>query len=599
MALLLQDGTSLLLQDGTDLLLQAEGGGPTITLQPVSQTINELASVTFTVAATGTGTLTYQWYETTAGLLVGETGASLTFFTAAADDGNGYYCEVTDDVGTTASSTAVLTLVLIPEITVDPAPQTVVEGEDATYTVTATGTAPITYQWYETTAGLLVGETASTLVVTTVLGDSGNGYYCIATNAAGSDTSATASLTVNALPVISVQPQSQSIVEQEEVTFSVTASGTGTLTYQWYEVTAGLLIGETASTLVFDVTLADDAEEYYVIVTDDIGSTTSSNAVLTVLPLPVIVTEPVATEVEDGDVAVYTVEATGFGTITYQWYETTAGLLVGETSSTLSFNAFYDMSGNGYYAIVSDDNGGFVQSVTASLTVGEPGLVDSADLKLLGPNGYIEVLPRMKWQPDYLFGKTYLTEQVVRDAGWLMVANVRTTQRAAPQAVGSSYYPTAGAVWDETNFVLLTCNYSTIVVLDSQLASRSLITQVPAGNVGLLHTVTVLLDGVVALNYPFIPVIAGMQSIVPFIRIGEPGSVLEARVEIVNNAGNTRIYIPQSVGYWTGFSSTGIASATGQLNGVASDTAYGIDAIVQGATVSADWDILAEGRILV
>ena len=249
----------------------------------------------------------------------------------------------------------------------------------------------------------------------------------------------TVTLNVAALPVITVQPLPQTELEQDEVTFSVTATGTGTLLYQWYEVTAGLLIGETATTLVFDATLEDEGEQYYVIVTDDNGSTQSNTVLLTVLPLPVITVEPADIEILDGEVAAFTVTATGTGTITYQWYGTTEGLLAGETAATISTHVgYYADSGQTYYVIVSDDNGGFTQSINAFLTVTEPGLNYSADLQLNGPNGWIEVLPRMKYLGAQVVGLTYFEQQVVSRYGVSRVCVAASTTDDADIALGSA-----------------------------------------------------------------------------------------------------------------------------------------------------------------
>jgi len=85
--------------------------GPTIDTQPQAQSVTTGADATFTVAATTSGgTLTYQCYVATAGLLVGETTDTLVISTVIGDNGNGYYAEVTDDNGTTTSSTAALTV---------------------------------------------------------------------------------------------------------------------------------------------------------------------------------------------------------------------------------------------------------------------------------------------------------------------------------------------------------------------------------------------------------------------------------------------------------------------------------------------------------
>jgi hypothetical protein len=83
-----------------------------------------------------------------------------------------------------------------PTITSQPSNQTVNVGDTATFSVTATGTPSPTYQWYKD-GGLMSGETGSTLTITnSQLSDAGS-YYVIVTNAAGTQTSSTVSLTVS------------------------------------------------------------------------------------------------------------------------------------------------------------------------------------------------------------------------------------------------------------------------------------------------------------------------------------------------------------------------------------------------------------------
>lgn len=101
----------LVLDDWTD---GAAPSGPTITDQPDNVTVNEPNEATFTVAATGAGTLTYQWQVDDGGGwddISGETAATLSIDpTSEALSGYQYRCNVTDDDGTTASSAATLTV---------------------------------------------------------------------------------------------------------------------------------------------------------------------------------------------------------------------------------------------------------------------------------------------------------------------------------------------------------------------------------------------------------------------------------------------------------------------------------------------------------
>lgn len=174
---------------------------PTITAQPQNKSVVVGQTATFTVTATGVGTLSYQWKKNHLGTVtnVGTNSASYTTpVTVLTDSGDTYTVVVTDAGVTTTSSAATLTVTPLtpPTITVQPANRTVVVGFPATFSVTATSTAAITYQWYKNGA-LIAGATGTTYTTpATTLPDNGALYTVIATNSAGGTTSAPATLTV-------------------------------------------------------------------------------------------------------------------------------------------------------------------------------------------------------------------------------------------------------------------------------------------------------------------------------------------------------------------------------------------------------------------
>jgi len=89
--------------------------GPTIDQHPQNTTVIEGQIASFNVVATSSGgTLTYQWYETNAGALPGETADSISFVAVLGDTGDVYYVVVSDDNGIEQSNTAVVTVNSIP-----------------------------------------------------------------------------------------------------------------------------------------------------------------------------------------------------------------------------------------------------------------------------------------------------------------------------------------------------------------------------------------------------------------------------------------------------------------------------------------------------
>ena len=83
-----------------------------------------------------------------------------------------------------------------PTISTQPVNQTVLAGATATFTVTATGTAPLTYQWKKGGTAIVGATSASYTTPATVVGDSGASFAVTVTNSAGTVTSSAATLTV-------------------------------------------------------------------------------------------------------------------------------------------------------------------------------------------------------------------------------------------------------------------------------------------------------------------------------------------------------------------------------------------------------------------
>lgn len=171
-----------------------------------------------------------------------------------------------------------------PSITTQPLSQTNALGGTVTFSVVASGTTPLTYQWrlYNTN---LPGATAASLSLTNIQPINAGDYTVFITNAFGSITSAVAKLTVNAAPYINNQPQSLSVNAGANAAFAVTAAGGPPLDYQWRFAGADLL-NATNSTYTRSNTQPADAGNYSVVVSNYAGSVTSSVAVLTVNSTP-------------------------------------------------------------------------------------------------------------------------------------------------------------------------------------------------------------------------------------------------------------------------------------------------------------------------
>ncbi len=177
---------------------------PSITNQPASRTVVVGSNTTFSVSAAGNGPLRYQWLFNATNLLANATNAAYTLTNAQSSSDGGYSVKVADSLGSVTSTVAALTVLLPPNITMQPTNQLIVAGSNASFTALATGSSPLSYRWYFNTNTPVADATNATLTLTNVaLADAGK-YSVLVTNAAGSNTSSFASLTVNRPPVAGV-----------------------------------------------------------------------------------------------------------------------------------------------------------------------------------------------------------------------------------------------------------------------------------------------------------------------------------------------------------------------------------------------------------
>ncbi len=183
------------------------------------------------------------------------------------------------EISTSTAATA-------PAITTQPASQTVTAGQSASFRVAASGTAPFTYQWQKSVNGTWtnLGTNSATFSIASVAATDAGQYRVTISNSAGQVTSSTATLTVNVAPSITIQPASQTVAVGQTASFSVAASGTAPLTYQWQKSVNGTWtnLGSSSATFSISSTASTDAGSYRVVVSNSVGSVISNVVTLTV-----------------------------------------------------------------------------------------------------------------------------------------------------------------------------------------------------------------------------------------------------------------------------------------------------------------------------
>ncbi|HTB85104.1 MAG TPA: immunoglobulin domain-containing protein [Candidatus Sulfotelmatobacter sp.] len=256
---------------------------PIIIQQPASITNNAGTTASFTVVTSGSAS-TYQWFFdgtnalANVGNISGANAATLTI-TNVFGTNAGLYSVMVSNAAATQTSTGATLVVVDPVITSQPVGVTNFDGTTVSFSVTAVGTTPLSYQWY-VDGFILDGSTNSTLTLDDIADSDEGEYSVVITNYYGNVTSTPAVLET-VLPLIVTEPVSLTLIQGQAANFSVGVNGQTPFSYQWQKNGTNVQ-GATNSILSFGSLQMADAGVYDVIVQNPVGIETSSNATLSV-----------------------------------------------------------------------------------------------------------------------------------------------------------------------------------------------------------------------------------------------------------------------------------------------------------------------------
>jgi hypothetical protein len=176
---------------------------PAITLQPLDTTLFHGATATLTTAAVGNAPLAYQWYFNRTNAVPGATSTALVIPNAQLSNSGSYQVVVTNSVGSATSRVALVTVYAEPSILSQPTDQRAAAGGNARFDVTASGSAPLSFQWYYNTNTPLAA-TGPSLALSGVSTANSGSYHVVVGNSYGSVTSQEAYLTILSPPSVGV-----------------------------------------------------------------------------------------------------------------------------------------------------------------------------------------------------------------------------------------------------------------------------------------------------------------------------------------------------------------------------------------------------------
>lgn len=345
--------------------LTVQSLAPAILSQPTNVTVAVGRTATASVVASGSTPLNYQWYFNGNTPVAGATGPTLTIANAQSGSAGTYRVVVTNLLGSATSAPITLNVQTTgASINSQPADQSVFTGQNATFTVGAAGSTPLTYRWFFNSNTIPIsGATSSSYTVNAAQAGNAGSYYVIVSNLVGAATSSVATLTVTpGAPVFTTQPPDTAAFTGDNVTLDSLAVGSVPITYQWY-FNSGLLSGQTSASLSLPNVQPSSQGTYEVVATNPSGVTTSAPAVLTVTaPAPAIQSAPESTNAAVGESASMTVLATGKPPLLYQWFFEG----VPYSTPTSSNLAFTNSTSGSIYQITSWPTG---SSLTISVSV--------------------------------------------------------------------------------------------------------------------------------------------------------------------------------------------------------------------------------------
>lgn len=337
---------------------------PVIVTNPVSQVVAEYSQVLFSVVATGTPPLFYQWYYYGNPIADATNDSYFIMFAERSYQGP-YHVVVRNSAGQATSNPAELEVLMRPIISsINPWSQSVMVGSSAEFYASVSATRPITFQWYRDGV-LLPGATNINIVITNVTAGDAGSYRLAATNAYGGALSGTAQMTVITRPVILSWPSPITRAVGQSASFSITATGAPPLFYQWRKAGADIAGANGTSYSIPSVT-ANDAATYSVVITNSYGSTNAAANLSVVVP-PYLLQGPSSQTVLAGGSIYLQAIAGGTPTLNYRWRRFGTNL-PGATLSTLRLVPANTNQAGTYDVVVSSSHGS-VTSAPATVVV--------------------------------------------------------------------------------------------------------------------------------------------------------------------------------------------------------------------------------------
>jgi formylglycine-generating enzyme required for sulfatase activity len=366
-----------------------------------------------------------------------------------------------------------------PRIVTQPANVSTIMGNQATFSVGATGNPAPTYAWIFNGTPI-AGANKPDLVFASVDSSQAGTYSVVVANGIGYVVSQTATLVVNYAPIIVTQPAPETVAVGHAALFSVAQRSYPASTYQWKKDGAAISGAAGASYGITSVAAADSGA-YSVVISNIIGNTESRAAALTVNFQPVISQQPQSMRVRPGQSAFIRVLASGRPVPAYQW-KRNGTPVSGAVYSACGFPSFGAGDTGAYVAVIT--NGiGTVTSDTARVSFDNTSFVTDSMITIAGGT--------------FQMGKLYLADPVhTVTLSTFKIGNTFVTQREYVRVMGinpshftgDSTLPVENATWFDA---ALYCNKRSVMEHKDTVYAFSAITGTPGNGATALSDLVI------------------------------------------------------------------------------------------------------------
>lgn len=386
--------TTTLGQDGTQFQVVANNASGSATSAPATLnvvdqaalpvvsavsgplTVVEGSAAVFAATVRGTEPLSFQWRRNGVDVL-GANAPILRLDAVGQAQAGAYTLHVGNPAGAAQSAAQQLGVVpagapmpTAPSIVTQPVSVRVNAGNTATFAVGTGGSGPQVYQWRRDGVDIPGATAAFHSIAAASAGDAA-AYSVVVSNGAGSVTSTSVALTVDAAvqlaaPAITAQPGAVVVAPGMGATLGVGVQGSGPMSFQWLR-NGVAVAGQTQATYTLLAATALDVGDYQVRVSNSVGEVTSATAQLILLGAPAIAVQPGNRSVTEGATATFQVTASGDHP-RYQWTRNQAAI-GGATGPSYTTPALTQADSGAVYGVIVYNGAGLVFSQAAVLTV--------------------------------------------------------------------------------------------------------------------------------------------------------------------------------------------------------------------------------------